>query len=41
LAQVIARVTPLAPFITVWRDERLVGVVTSEALKRRLESVAH
>jgi len=41
LAQVLARVTPLAPFITVWRDERLVGVVTSEALKRRLESVAH
>jgi Zn-dependent protease len=41
LARVLARVTPLAPFITVWRDERLVGVVTREALKRRLETAAH
>jgi len=39
LASVLARVTPVAPFITVWRDDRLVGVVTSDALQRRLQSL--
>ena len=39
LASVLTRVTPFAPFITVWRDDRLVGVVTSEALQRRLQSL--
>ncbi len=38
LASVLARVSPLAPFITVWRDGDLVGVVTSEALQRRLQT---
>jgi Zn-dependent protease len=40
LAPVLARVTPFAPFITVWRDGRLVGIVTKEALQRRLQTLA-
>ena len=37
LATVLARVTPFAPFITVWQEGRLVGIVTKEALQRRLQ----
>ncbi len=37
LAPVLARVTPQASYITVWRDDRLVGVVTRDALQRRLQ----
>ena len=37
---VLARVTPQVAFITVWREGRLVGVVTQEALQRRLQAVA-
>jgi Zn-dependent protease len=40
LGPVLARVTPQASFITVWRDDRLVGVVTREALQRRLQALA-
>jgi hypothetical protein len=36
LASVLARMTPQSALITVWRDDRLVGVVTREALQRRL-----
>ena len=40
LAPVLARVTSeQSSFITVWRDDRLVGVVTREALQRRLQSL--
>jgi Zn-dependent protease len=38
LGRVLARVTPQATFITVWREDRLVGVVTREALQRRLQT---
>jgi Zn-dependent protease len=41
LASVLTRVTPFAPFITVWRDGSLVGIVTKEALQRRLQAVAN
>jgi Zn-dependent protease len=40
LAPVLARVSPQTSFITVWRDGRLVGVVTREALQRRLQQQA-
>jgi Zn-dependent protease len=40
LAPVLARVTPQASFITVWRDGRLVGIVTRDALQRRLQQLA-
>ncbi len=33
---VLPRLNPLAPMVTVWREGRLVGVVTAEALKRRM-----
>jgi len=39
LAPVLARATPSTSYITVWRDGRLVGVVTREALQRRLQTV--
>jgi hypothetical protein len=39
LAPVLARATPSTSYITVWRDGRLVGVVTREALQRRLQAV--
>ena len=32
--------TPQASYITVWRDGRLVGVVTRDALQRRLPHLA-
>jgi Zn-dependent protease len=38
LAPVLARVAPQVSFITVWREDRLVGVVTREALQRRLQT---
>jgi Zn-dependent protease len=37
LSSVLARVTPFSPFITVWRDGALVGIVTKEALQHRLQ----
>ncbi len=40
LAPVLARLTPQASYITVWRDGRLVGVVTRDALQRRLPHLA-
>jgi hypothetical protein len=40
LAPVLGRLTPQTSFITVWRDGRLVGVVTREALQRRLQQLA-
>ena len=39
LAPVLARATPSTSYITVWRDGRLVGVVTREALQRRLQTI--
>src|SRR5262245_26231735 len=39
LAPVLARAAPSTAYITVWRDGRLVGVVTREALQRRLQSL--
>jgi len=39
LALVLARATPSTSYITVWRDGRLVGVVTREALQRRLQTI--
>jgi Zn-dependent protease len=39
LAPVLARATPSTAYITVWRDGRLVGVVTREALQRRLQTI--
>jgi Zn-dependent protease len=41
LSQVLARLHPLSPWVTVWRGDTLVGVITPEALKRRLEHAAH
>ena len=40
LAPVLGRLNPQTSFITVWRDGRLVGIVTQEALQRRLQKVA-
>jgi hypothetical protein len=40
LAPVLARLTPQASCITVWRDGRLVGIVTRDALQRRLQQLA-
>jgi hypothetical protein len=36
LTDVLPRMNPASPLITVWRDERLIGVVTPDALARRL-----
>jgi Zn-dependent protease len=36
VTSVLPRLNPLAPMVTVWREGRLVGVVTADALKRKM-----
>lgn len=36
LTSALARLRPALPLLTVWNDDRLVGVVTEEALRRQL-----
>ena len=36
LISALARVNPLAPLVTVWRDGRMVGVVPTERLRQRI-----
>jgi hypothetical protein len=38
LADVVGRMTPASPFLTVWRDGRLVGIVPADTLQRRLRA---
>jgi Zn-dependent protease len=40
LGSVLSRLTPQSACITVWRDGRLVGVVTRDALQRRLSKLS-
>ncbi len=37
LASALARLNPYAPVLTVWQDDRLVGVVTAERLREHVE----
>jgi Zn-dependent protease len=36
VTSVLPRLNPLAPLVTVWREDRLVGIVTPDTLKRRM-----
>ena len=33
----LPRLNPLRPIVTVWRDERLLGVVPPSALRQKLQ----
>ena len=37
LASVLPRLNPLRPIVTVWRDDRLLGVVPPNALRQKLQ----
>nr|MBA3288578.1 hypothetical protein [Acidimicrobiia bacterium] len=37
LATVLPRLNPLRPVVTVWRDDRFLGVVPPKALQQRLQ----
>ena len=37
LASVLPRLNPLRPVVTVWRDDRLLGVVPPNALRQKLQ----
>ena len=40
IADVLPRLNPLAPMITVWRDDRLLGVVPAATIRSRITSAA-
>ena len=40
IADVLPRLNPLAPMVTVWRDDRLLGVVPAATIRNRLTAAA-